>query len=427
MSSRSQHPADSSTSGQHLQLAAAGHPLLQGLQQELAELDKQHLIRRRRTVEHVHGANLRAEERDLVAFCSNDYLGLATHPLVVQALQKGASLYGAGSGASHLISGHSRAHMALEERLAEFMSPCIAQARALYFCTGYMANQAVVTALSGKDAAVFSEELNHASLIDGVRLSRAHTQVFPHKDYAALESMLQNCRHQKRVVVTDSVFSMDGNIAELPRLLALCEQYDAWLIVDDAHGFGVLGEHGRGVLEHFALQSPNLVYMGTLGKAAGVGGAFVAAHETVIEWLIQKARAYIYTTAAAPALAHALLTSIDIISGEEGQQRRTHLNKLIHQFSEGLNLQMWQLMPSITAIQPVVIGANAAMLSIAGNLLDQGYWVGAIRPPTVPQGSARLRVTLSAAHSEVQVQQLIQAINCLDQMSYVAQCFAEVA
>ena len=411
----------------NLHVAAARMPLLQSLQDELAELEQQHLIRRRRTVDSVQGASLQADGKDLLAFCSNDYLGLATHPLVVQALQKGASLYGAGSGASHLISGHSRAHMALEERLAEFMAPNVEQARALYFCTGYMANQAIITALAGKDAAVFSEELNHASLIDGVRLSRAATQVFPHKDYAALEQMLKVCSHKKRVVVTDSVFSMDGNIADLPPLLALCEKYDAWLIVDDAHGFGVLGEHGRGVLEHFNMKSPNLVYMGTLGKAAGVGGAFVAAHETVIEWLIQKARAYIYTTAAAPALAHALLTSIDIISGAEGQERRAHLNKLIRMFSHGLNLQLWQLMPSVTAVQPVVIGENAAMLNIAGNLLEQGYWVGAIRPPTVPLGTARLRVTLSAAHTELQVHQLTQAINRLDQMSYVAQCFAEVA
>lgn len=414
----------------HLQLAekrVQSMPLLQALQEELAALDAQHLIRRRRTVDSAHGANLRADGQDLIAFCSNDYLGLATHPEVVQALQKGASLYGAGSGASHLISGHSRAHAALEQRLAEFMAPDIAHARALYFCTGYMANQAVITALAGKDAAVFSEALNHASIIDGVRLARGTTRIFPHKDYAVLEKMLKECTAQKRVVVTDSVFSMDGNIADLPPLLALCEQYDAWLIVDDAHGFGVLGENGRGVLEHFGLQSPNLVYMGTLGKAAGVGGAFVVAHETVIEWLIQKARAYIYTTAAAPALAHALLTSIDIISGDEGRERRAHLNKLIRTFSHGLNLQMWELMPSVTAVQPVVIGENAAMLNIAGSLLNQGYWVGAIRPPTVAPGTARLRVTLSAAHSDIQVHQLIQAINRLDQMSHVAQCFAEVA
>lgn len=411
----------------NLRVAAARMPLLQTLRDDLDALEAQHLIRRRRTVETPCAPNVRADGKEYVAFCSNDYLGLAAHPLVTQALQKGVSLYGAGSGASHLISGHSRAHAHLEQKLAEFMAPNIDQARALYFCTGYMANQAVITALAGKDAAVFSEELNHASLIDGVRLSRAATQVFAHRDYAALETMLKNCTSKKRIVVTDSVFSMDGNIADIPALLILCEQYDAWLIVDDAHGFGVLGEHGRGVFEHFHLRSPNLVYMGTLGKAAGVGGAFVAAHETVIEWLIQKARAYIFTTAAAPALAHALLTSIDIIAGEEGQQRRAHLNKLIHMFRHGQDLKVWHGMPSDTAIQPVVIGKNDAMLAVAGNLLDQGYWVGAIRPPTVPLDTARLRVTLSAAHTEVQVLQLVQAINRLDQMHYVAQCFAEVA
>ncbi|MEB0138933.1 MULTISPECIES: 8-amino-7-oxononanoate synthase [unclassified Undibacterium] len=402
-------------------------PLLQTLQTELAALDAQHLIRRRRAVDSACDATVQAEGRELMAFCSNDYLGLAAHPAVIAALQQGASLYGAGSGASHLISGHSRAHAQLEERLAEFMAAHIEQARALYFCSGYMANQAVITALAGKDAAVFSEQLNHASLIDGARLSRAATKVFPHRDYDALAEMLKTCQSKQRIVITDSVFSMDGNIADLRPLLALCEQYEAWLIVDDAHGFGVLGAHGRGVFEHFDLHSPNLIYMGTLGKAAGVGGAFVAAHETVIEWLVQKARSYIYTTAAPPALAHALLTSLDIIAGPEGMQRRAHLNQLIDLFRTGLDLKVWSNMPSPTAVQPVLIGDNAGMLAVAGNLRDQGFWVGAIRPPTVAVGTARLRVTLSAAHSKVQVLQLVQAINRLDNLHYVARCFAEVA
>lgn len=411
-----------------IRIATQRKSLIQGLQQELAVLDQKHLLRQRRTVETPSAPNMKVDGRDLLAFCSNDYLGLAAHPKLAEAMQEGVALYGVGSGASHLISGHSRAHAALEERLAEFVSPHIDNARALYFCTGYMANLAVITALAiNKDTTVFSEALNHASLIDGARLSRATVQVFPHRDYTALERMLQQCKTKHRVVVTDSVFSMDGNIAELGALLAICERYDAWLIVDDAHGFGVLGQHGRGVLEHLNIKSPNLVYMGTLGKAAGVGGAFVAADATVIEWLVQRARSYIYTTAAAPALAHALLTSIDIIAGEEGQQRRAHLQKLIGLFRDGLHLQVWQGMPSDTAIQPVLIGDNAAMLRVAGNLMDQGLWVGAIRPPTVPVGTARLRVTLSAAHTEIQVLQLVQAINRLDQMSYVAQCFAEVA
>ncbi|MFZ6846178.1 8-amino-7-oxononanoate synthase [Undibacterium sp. RuTC16W] len=389
------------------------HPLSQ-LRDELDELDARHLIRRRRTVETASAPALRADGRDLLAFCSNDYLGLAAHPAVIAAIQEGASLYGAGSGASHLISGHSRAHALLEDRLAEFISPYIDHARALYFCTGYMANLAVISALAGKDAALFSEALNHASLIDGARLSRAAVKVFPHRDYLLLAQMLQESTATTKVVVTDSVFSMDGNIADLPALLALCERYDAWLIVDDAHGFGVLGEHGRGVLEHFNLCSPNLVYMGTLGKAAGVGGAFVAAHTTVIEWLVQKARPYIYTTAAPPALAHALLTSLDIISGAEGQQRRRHLQQLIASFRQGLHLPSWELMPSDTAIQPIVIGDNAVMLQVAADLLEQEIWVGAIRPPTVPVGSARLRITLSASHTETQVTQLVDALNTLD-------------
>lgn len=416
------------TAGAGIRIASQRKSLIQGLRQELDALEQKHLLRQRRVVETPSAPNLKTDGRDLLAFCSNDYLGLAAHPQLAAALQEGAGLYGVGSGASHLISGHSRAHALLEERLAEFISPHIDNARALYFCTGYMANMAVISALAvNKDTTVFSEALNHASLIDGARLSRATVQVFPHRDYSALERMLKQCKTKHRVVVTDSVFSMDGNIAELAPLLAICERYDAWLIVDDAHGFGVLGEHGRGVLEHLQIKSPNLVYMGTLGKAAGVGGAFVAADATVIEWLVQRARTYIYTTAAAPALAHALLTSIDMIAGEEGRQRRAHLQKLIGLFRGGLNLQVWQAMPSDTAIQPVVIGDNAAMLRVAGNLLEQGLWVGAIRPPTVPVGTARLRVTLSAAHTEVQVLQLVQAINRLDQMSYVAQCFAEVA
>lgn len=411
-----------------IRIATQRKSLIQGLQQELAVLDQKNLLRQRRTVETPSAPTMKVDGRDLLAFCSNDYLGLAAHPKLAEAIQEGAALYGAGSGASHLISGHSRAHAQLEERLAEFVSPHIDNVRALYFCTGYMANLAVITALAiNKDTTVFSEALNHASLIDGARLSRATVQVYPHGDYTALERMLQQCKTKHRVVVTDSVFSMDGNIADLGSLLAFCERYDAWLIVDDAHGFGVLGEHGRGVLEHLNIKSPNLVYMGTLGKAAGVGGAFVAADATVIEWLVQRARSYIYTTAAAPALAHALLTSIDIIDGEEGQQRRAHLNKLIKLFRDGLHLQVWRGLQSDTAVQPVVIGDNAAMLRVAGNLMDQGMWVGAIRPPTVPVGTARLRATLSAAHTEIQVLQLVQAINRLDQMSYVAQCFAEVA
>ncbi|MGH8808785.1 MAG: 8-amino-7-oxononanoate synthase [Noviherbaspirillum sp.] len=389
--------------------------LLDHLERELQQLDRQSLRRRRRIADTPCAPRVTVDGRKMLAFCSNDYLGLAAHPRLAEALSEGAARYGVGSGASHLISGHSRAHALLEERLADFMSPHLEAARALYFCTGYMANLAVLTALAGRDADLFSESLNHASLIDGARLSRAKVQVYPHGDTAALAALLRASTAKTKVVVTDSVFSMDGDLAPLPALLALCEQHDAWLVVDDAHGFGVLGANGRGALEHFRLRSPYLVYMGTLGKAAGVGGAFVAAHATVIEWLVQRARPYIYTTAAAPALAHALLTSIDLIGGEEGKARRAHLHALIAQLRMGLTLRRWQLFPSNTAIQPVIIGPNEEAMRVSAALYEQGLWVPAIRPPTVPPNTARLRITLSAAHTAQDVDQVAAAINAFEQ------------
>ncbi|MGZ3159701.1 MAG: 8-amino-7-oxononanoate synthase [Burkholderiaceae bacterium] len=389
-------------------------PLLSSLEHELQQLDARGLRRRRRVADTPCAPRVQVDGRPMLAFCSNDYLGLAAYPRLVEALREGASLYGVGSGASHLISGHSRAHAQLEDRLADFMSPHLESARALYFCTGYMANLAMLTALTGPDSTIFSEAVNHASLIDGARLSKATVQVYPHGDTAALENFLKASTAKTKVVVTDSVFSMDGDLAPVPALLKLCEQYGAWLVVDDAHGFGVLGQHGRGVLEHFALRSPYLIYMGTLGKAAGVGGAFVAAHQTVIDWLVQRARPYIYTTAAAPALAHALLTSIDIISSNEGNERRAHLQALIKQLQTEWQLQTWQFPHSETAIQPVIIGTNEAALRVAAALYEQGMWVPAIRPPTVPEGTARLRVTLSAAHTKEDVTQLTTALNSLE-------------
>lgn len=391
--------------------------LLDQIQNELAVLDSKSLRRRRRHAESPSAPRVKVDGRDMLAFCSNDYLGLAAHPKIIAALQEGADLYGVGSGASHLISGHSRAHAILEDRLAEFMSPHLVDARALYFCTGYMANLAVLAglaAVSGKDTELFSESLNHASLIDGAKLSRAKLQVYPHGDVASLRALLQASSAATKIVVSDSVFSMDGNLASVPELLALCEEFNAWLVIDDAHGFGALGAHGRGVLEHFNLRSPNIVYMGTLGKSAGVGGAFVAAHKDVIEWLVNKARPYIYTTAAPPALAHALLTSLDIIQGEEGQARRAHLQALIVQLRRDLKLKRWTLMPSDTAVQPIVIGDNAESLQASATLYEQGFWVPAIRPATVPVGTARLRITLSAAHTSEDLAQLITAVNSLE-------------
>jgi 8-amino-7-oxononanoate synthase len=291
--------------------------LLNRLQAGLRALDDQALRRRRRTVHTRCAPHTDADGQPLLAFCSNDYLGLASHPAIVEALQEGAARYGAGSGASHLISGHGLAHARLEEELAAFMAPHLEMPRALLFSTGYMANLAVLSALGGRDAELFSEELNHASLIDGARLSRSEVKVYAHGDIAALEVLLKASRAPTRIVVTDSVFSMDGDIAPLPQLLALCERHGAWLVVDDAHGFGMLGAQGRGALEHFNLRSPQLVYVGTLGKAAGVSGAFVAAHDSVIEWLVQRARPYIYTTASPPALAHALSASLALIAGAQ--------------------------------------------------------------------------------------------------------------
>jgi len=391
--------------------------LLANVQGKLAALEAQSLTRRRRIADTACAPQQTVDGRAMLAFCSNDYLGLAAHPRVVEALREGASLYGAGSGASHLISGHSRAHALLEDRLAAFVAPNLVDARALYFSTGYMANLAVLTALGADaDAMIFSEALNHASLIDGARLARAGVSVYPHGDVAALAAQLEASSAATKIVVTDSVFSMDGDLAPLPELLALCERHGAWLVVDDAHGFGVLGSKGRGALEHCALRSPNLVYVGTLGKAAGVSGAFIAAHASVIELMVQRARPYIYTTASPPAIAHALLTSLDIIEGEEGASLRAHLAALIAQLDDELALTRWQRPVSHTPIQPIVIGANDEALRVAAGLHAQGLWVPAIRPPTVPANTARLRITLSAAHTREQVAQLAAALNQLEAM-----------
>jgi 8-amino-7-oxononanoate synthase len=401
--------------------------LLAQLESQLAALDAHSLRRVLRVTGSPCAPQQTVDGRPMLAFCSNDYLGLAAHPALIEALREGASRYGVGSGASHLISGHSIAHQQLEEKLAAFMAPHLEAPRALFFGSGYMANLSILSVLANggavadntpaSQAEIFSEALNHASIIDGARLSRAAVKVYPHKDCAALAHLLAASSANTKIVVTDSVFSMDGDLAPLPELLALCEQHQAWLVVDDAHGFGILGQNGRGVLEHFNLRSPNLVYMGTLSKAAGVGGAFVAAHASVIEWLLQKARPYIYTTATAPALAHTLSACIDLIGGGEGRQRRAHLLNLVAQIKRDLRLQQWRLLPSNGAIQPIVIGSNQAALRSAATLYEAGIWVPAIRPPTVPPGTARLRVTLCAAHSTEQLTRLITALNQLEQES----------
>lgn len=373
--------------------------LLKRLQRQLDDLDAAGLRRARRVAETACAPAVRVEGERLLQFCSNDYLGLANHPLLVHALAEGAAAYGVGSGASHLVSGHSAPHSLLEERLASWMEPHIPNAHALTFSSGYMANLGVLSALGGAGVELFSEQLNHASLIDGARLSRARVQVFPHRDCDALAQMLSTSGAAVKLVVTDSVFSMDGDLAPLRDLVRLCERHGAWLIVDDAHGFGVLGSRGRGVLEHFKIHSPNLIYIGTLSKAVGVCGAFVSAHKIVIDWLVQRARQYIYTTASPPALAHAVTKSLDLIESVEGGDRRRRLADLIRHFRTRLSAGGLGLMDSATAIQPLVVGSNQRALALAAGLRKKGYLVPAIRPPTVAEGRARLRVTLSAAHS----------------------------
>jgi 8-amino-7-oxononanoate synthase len=385
------------------------------LSEGLADLDTRGLRRRRKTIDGACSAHLRVDGREIIGFASNDYLGLAAHEGIRAALAEGASLYGAGSGGSHLLGGHSRAHAALEDELAAFSGGFVDDPRALYFSTGYMANLAVLTALAGRGTLVFSDALNHASLIDGVRLSRAETQIYPHADMDALDAMLDASRDDAttKLIVTDTVFSMDGDIAPLARLVELAEKYGAWLVVDDAHGFGVLGPQGRGALAHYALRSKHLVYVGTLGKAAGVSGAFVAADATVIEWLVQRARPYIFTTASAPAVAHAVSASVRIIASDEGDERRKHLASLIDTTRAMLKRTRWLPVDSHTAVQPLVIGGNDETLAIAAALDRHGLWVPAIRPPTVPAGTSRLRVSLSAAHSEDDLARLDHALNTL--------------
>jgi len=389
---------------------------LETLRRRLAQLEEHDLRRVRRTSDSPCIVQPTVDGRSMHAFCSNDYLGLANDPRIARALQEGVERFGTGSGASHLISGHHRAHAQLEERLAAFVADHVPGAQALYFSTGYMANVGVLAGIAALDDSVevFSEQLNHASLIDGMRLARVPVKVYGHCDVGALDHMLSASAANIKLVVTDSVFSMDGDLAPLPELLALCERHDAWLLVDDAHGFGVLGKRGHGALEHFGLRSNHLIYMGTLGKAAGVAGAFVAADASLIDWLVQRARSYVFSTASPPALAHALLTSLDIIEGPDGAARRERLQSLISTLAQGLQLRRWQRLDSSTAVQPVIVGDNARAMAAAKALHDLGYWVPAIRPPTVPAGTARLRVTLSADHDPAEVARLAEAINRIE-------------
>ena len=370
----------------------------------MQRLRAQHLYRIRRVLESPQGVEVRVDGENLLAFCSNDYLGLANDARVTAAFQNGAQRHGVGSGASHLVTGHSVAHHALEEELAAF----VGAERVLLFSTGYMANLGVVSALLDRHATVFEDKLNHASLIDAARLSGARVQRYAHGDLTKLATQL-DAKEGDGLILTDGVFSMDGDVADVARLATLAQRYAAWLLVDDAHGLGVLGAHGRGTLERFGLrpQTP-LILLGTLGKAFGTFGAFIAGDEDLVEYLIQRARPYIYTTALPPAVAEATRASLHIVR-EEGW-RRDVLNARIAQFRAGAAQLGLTLLDSPTPIQALILGEAQAAVAASEALRARGILVPAIRPPTVPAGSARLRITFSAQHSAQQVERLLAAL-----------------
>jgi len=372
----------------------------------LAARQQQHLYRTRRVIDGAQDVELISDGKPQLSFCSNDYLGLANHPALIKAMQAGAERYGVGSGASHLVSGHSHAHHALEEALAEFTQ----RPRALLFSSGYMANLGVISALTTKHDTIHEDRLNHASLIDAARLSGATMRRYPHNDVDALATRLDKNSNGYPLIITDGVFSMDGDIAPLPQLATLVSKHNSTLMVDDAHGIGVIGKNGRGTVGHHNLSENDVpILVGTLGKAFGTAGAFVAGSEELIETLIQQARTYIYTTALPPAIAHATLTSLKLIEIEAW--RREHLQTLIKLFKDGAAQLGFNIMPSNTPIQPLIIGDSDKALRISEALQQLGILVSAIRPPTVPDGTARLRITFSANHTEKHIDQLLAALD----------------
>ena len=381
----------------------------QRLQEVLDQRQKQQLYRQRKTLQSTQGPEVLVEGHSFLNFSSNDYLGLAGHPEITAAFKTAANQFGVGSGASHLVCGHSSPHHQLEEALAEFTG----RPRALLFSSGYMANIGTLCALLKKGDHVFEDRLNHASLLDGGLFSGARFQRFGHNEADSLDEKLSKAGDEgEKLVVVDGVFSMDGDIAPLPELVAACQKHNAWLMVDDAHGLGLLGHSGVGTVEHFELSVEQVpVLMGTLGKSLGTAGAFVAGSEELIEGLIQLARTYIYTTALPPAVAAATLTSLSIINREP--QRRSHLMALIKYFRQGAQQLGLNLMASETAIQPLMIGPSGRAVEVSESLANMGFLVGAIRPPTVPANTARLRITLSAAHTQRQLDQLLEALGSL--------------
>jgi len=372
----------------------------------LAARQSQHLYRSRRVIDGAQDVELISDGKPQLSFCSNDYLGLANHPALIKAMQAGAERYGVGSGASHLVTGHSHAHHALEEAMAEFTQ----RPRVLLFSSGYMANLGVVSALATKHDTIHEDRLNHASLIDAARLSGATMRRYPHNDVDALAKRLDKNSNGYPLIISDGVFSMDGDIAPLPQLATIAVKHNATLMVDDAHGIGVIGKGGRGTVEHHNLSENDVpILVATLGKACGTAGAFVAGSEELIETLIQQARTYIYTTALPPAIAHATLTSLKLIEIEAW--RREHLQTLIKLFKDGAAQLGFNIMPSNTPIQPLIIGDSDKALGISEALQQLGILISAIRPPTVPDGTARLRITFSANHTEQHIDQLLAALD----------------
>ncbi len=377
------------------------------LQHGLVALEADHLDRRRLLLDGAQRAHITIDGRRVVSFCSNDYLGLAADPALLAAAHAAIEQCGVGAGAAHLITGHHRFHHDFEAAFARF----VGKPAALLFSTGYMANLGVVTALADRHGEIFCDKLNHASLVDAAKLSGAAFTRYRHLDLAQLEGQLAKSTARDKLIASDLVFSMDGDMTQVDALLDLAERFDAWLYLDDAHGFGVLNA-GRGGLTERARASDRVIYLATLGKAAGVAGAAVAAHPSVTDWLVQKARPYVYTTASPPMLAACLLESLRQI--EAGDARRERLRRHVAQLREGLTgLGSGTLMESTTPIQPLVVGANGDAVRLSRALLDRGLLVPAIRTPTVPTGTARLRITLSAAHSEDDVAHLVEALHAV--------------
>jgi len=378
------------------------------IEEKLQQRKQQALYRSRRVVESAQDIRILIDGKSYLSFCSNDYLGLANHPALKKRQQLAIDKYGVGSGASHLISGHSQAHHALEDELAEYMQV----ERVLLYSTGYMANMGIVNALLERHDAVFEDRLNHASLIDAGLLTTAKLSRYHHCDVNMLQRQLECSEARLKLVLTDAVFSMDGNLAPISELIETCEQNKAWIMVDDAHGFGVLGEHGRGSLEYSGLKTEQVpIYMATLGKAMGVAGAFVAGSEALIESLIQYSRPYVYTTAMPATLAETLRESLLLLTREAW--RREKLRELIQYFKQSAKQLGLPLLESDTAIQPLLVGDSQTALNLAEQLQHKGILISAIRPPTVPENTARLRITFSANHELKDIDLLLESLEKL--------------